>query len=73
MVVQGSAHDGPFVDREKELRIQTAVINRLCKEHIFYESEANKLAGKVEELKVWISFVFRYMILTRLDPPVFTI
>ncbi len=38
--------------RDRDLRIHTNVLTRLCKEHKFYQNEADKLTQKVEDLKV---------------------
>ncbi len=37
---------------EREIRIHSNVLARLCKERIFYQNEADKLTQKVEDLKV---------------------
>jgi len=38
-------------EQERQIQIQTRVVNRLFKEYGFYQSEANTLCSKVQEMK----------------------
>ncbi len=56
MVVQENICRGEsdltFAPVERDIRIQSGALARLCKEYTFYQSEASKLDQKVRDLKV---------------------
>jgi hypothetical protein len=56
MVVQenicGVESDLTLAHVERDIRIQSGALARLCKEYTFYQTEASKLDQKVRDLKV---------------------